>query len=561
MTATAAALLMACSAAIPWLTRLIIDDVIGDGRRDLLWPLVGAIVAVGLVRMGLAAIRRVVSGNVSLGVEFDLRGRMFEHLQGQSFRYFDRMPVGQLMSRATNDLQIIRFFLGYGLVFIFSNAFALVLYTVLLVLIDPLLTALALLMAPLLVAIAWRASTRTQPLLVDTQQKVADVTESAEESIVGIRVVKAFGQEMRQSERFAETSLTAFRTSMNANRVQAFYTSLMGFLPTIGLAVVVIVGGIQTIDGKLTIGEFVQYFQYLLMLVFPLRMVGTLVGSAQRAVAAGVRMFEVLDSEPDLTEAPDARPVPPGDGHIAFHGVSFGHETPTGLLHDVDLDIPAGRVVALIGATGSGKTTLAQLIPRYYDVTGGSVTLDGADVRDLRLHDLRRAVGVVAQEPFLFSLSVRDNIAYGRPGATDEEVQEAARAAMADGFISDLPDGYDTMIGERGYTLSGGQRQRIAIARAVLTDPRVLILDEATASVDATTEHAIQTALRRVMAGRTTIIIAHRQSTIELADEIVVIEDGTIAARGTHETLHGSQALYREIHDAGRVDEIPEVEA
>ncbi len=559
MTATAAALLMACSAAIPWFTRLIIDDVIGDGRRDLLWPLVAAIVGVGLLRMGLAAIRRMVSGNVSLGVEFDLRGQMFEHLQRQSFRYFDRMPVGQLMSRATNDLQIIRFFLGYGLVFIFSNAFALALYTVLLFLIDPLLTLLALLMAPALLAVAWRSSVRTQPLLVDAQQKVADVTQGAEESIVGIRVVKAFGQEDRQSERFADTSMTAFRTSMHANRVQAFYTSFMGFLPTLGLAVVVILGGVRAIDGDLTTGEFVQYFQYLLMLVFPLRMVGTLVGSAQRATAAGVRMFEVLDNEPDLTEPDDPRPLPAGDGHVRFADVSFGHETPTGLLRDIDLDIPAGRVVALIGATGSGKTTLAQLIPRYYDVTGGSVTLDGVDVRDLHLDDLRRAVGVVAQEPFLFSLSVRDNIAYGCPDTTDAAIREAARIAMAHDFIAALPDGYDTMIGERGYTLSGGQRQRIAIARAVLTDPRVLILDEATASVDATTEREIQTALRAVMRDRTTIIIAHRLSTIALADEIVVLGDGVIAARGTHETLHATSDLYREIHDAGLVASAPEV--
>ena len=561
MTATAAALLMACSAAIPWITRLIIDDVIGDRRRDLLWPLVLAIVGVGLVRMVLAAIRRLVSGNVSLGVEFDLRGRMFRHLQGQSFRYFDHMPVGQLMSRATNDLQIIRFFLGYGLVFIFSNVFALILYSGLLFLIDPLLTVLALLMAPLLVAVAWRSSTRTQPLLIDTQQRVADVTQSAEESIAGIRVIKAFGQEERQSDRFSDISLSAFDTSMNANRVQAFYTSFMGFLPTMGLAVVVILGGIRTIDGALTTGEFVQYFQYLLMLVFPLRMVGTLVGSAQRAVAAGVRMFEVLDTEPDLIESPDARPLPPGAGNVRFAGVAFGHETQDGLLHDVDLDIPAGQVIALIGHTGSGKTTLAQLIPRYYDVTGGAVTIDGVDVRDVHLNGLRRAVGVVAQEPFLFSLSVRDNIGYGDRTATDEQIEQAARIAMAHEFIEALPEGYDTMIGERGYTLSGGQRQRIAIARAVLTDPRILILDEATASVDATTEREIQTALRRVLEDRTTIIIAHRLSTIALADEIVVLDGGTVAARGTHDALYAESAVYREIYDGGMVGAVGEMGA
>jgi len=509
--------------------------------------------------MGLAAVRRVVSGRVSLGVEFDLRGRVFSHLQQLSFRYFDRMPVGQLMSRATNDLQIIRFFLGYGLVFLFSNVFALLLFSVLLFLIDPLLTALALLMAPALVAVTWRSSKRTQPLLVDTQQKVADVTQAAEESLVGVRVIKAFGQEAAQSERFADTADRAFRTSMRANRMQAFYMSFMGFLPTIGVAVVVILGGIRTIDGHLTTGEFVQYFQYLLMLVFPLRMTGMIVASAQRAAAAGVRMFEVLDTVPDLVEPASPTPLPDGGGRIRFEDVHFGHDEPSGLLRGIDLDIPAGTVVALIGRTGSGKSTLAQLIPRYYDATAGRVTLDGVDVREISLNDLRPEVGVVAQEPFLFSTTVRENIAYGRPEATDEEVRAAARLAQADGFISELPDGYDTMIGERGYTLSGGQRQRIAIARAVITDPRVLILDEATASVDATTEREIQSALRAVMRGRTTIIIAHRLSTIALADEILVLDDGRIAARGTHDALISTSDVYREIHDGGLARSAPVV--
>jgi ATP-binding cassette subfamily B protein len=552
VTALSAAGLMVCTAAIPWLTRLIIDDALIAGRRDLLVPLVAAIVGVGLVRMVFAAIRRWVSGRVSLGVEYDLRGRMFAHLQRLSFGYFDRMSVGQLMSRTTNDLQTVRFFLGYGLIFLFMNAFALVLYTGLLLAIDPVLTALALLMAPALVAVAWRSSHRTQPVLSDVQQKVAEVTQAAEESIVGVRVVKAFGQEEPQSARFAATARGAFERSMEANRLQAFYLSIMGFLPTVGLAVVVIAGGIRAIDGTLSLGEFVQYYQYLLALVFPLRMIGSLVGNAQRAAASGQRVFEVLDTEPDLVEPAQPAPLPPGGGHVVFDDVSFAHagDGPP-VLEGVSLDIPAGRTVALIGPTGSGKTTLTQLIPRYYDPTAGSVSLDGVDVRDLRLDDLRRAVGVVSQEPFLFSTTVRDNIAYGLPGATDEQVAAAARLARADGFIAALPDGYDTVIGERGYTLSGGQRQRIAIARAVITDPRVLVLDEATASVDASTERDIQDALRAVMRGRTTLIIAHRLSTIALADEVVVIDDGAIAARGTHAELHASSPLYREVHDRG----------
>jgi ATP-binding cassette subfamily B protein len=552
VTALCAAGLMACTAVIPWLTRVIIDDALGSKRRDLLVPLVAAVVGVGVLRMVFASMRRWVSGHVSLGVEYDLRGRMFTHMQRLSFRYFDRMPVGQLMSRATNDLQTVRFFLGYGLIFLFMNSFALVLYTALLLLIDPLLTALALLIAPALVAVAWRSSRRTRPVLVDVQQKIGEVTQAAEESIVGVRVIKAFGQESAQSERFAATARRAFQRSMDANRLQAFYLSLMGFLPTIGLAVVVAFGGIRTIDGALTLGEFVQFYSYLLALVFPLRMIGSLVGNAQRAVASGQRIFEVLDTDPDLVERPDPVPLPAGGGAIRFEDVTFTHtEDGPEVLAGIGLDVPAGRVVALIGPTGSGKTTLTQLIPRYYDPTAGRVLLDGVDVRDLALDELRRAVGVVAQEPFLFSTTVRENIAYGLVDATDEQVRAAARLAQAEEFVDELPDGFDTVIGERGYTLSGGQRQRIAIARAVITDPRILVLDEATASVDASTEREIQDALRAVMTGRTTLIIAHRLSTISLADEIVVLDGGRIVARGTHDELYATADLYREIHDRG----------
>lgn len=552
VTAVSAAGLMACTATIPWLTRIIIDDALVDGRRSLLVPLITAVIGVGLVRMVFAAVRRWVSGKVSLGVEYDLRGAMFTHMQRLSFRYFDHMPVGQLMSRATSDLQTVRFFLGYGLIFLFMNAFGLVLYTVLLLTIDPTLTALALVMAPALVAVAWRSSKRTQPVLIDVQQRVGEVTQSAEESIVGIRVIKAFGQERPQSARFAAIARSAFDRSMDANRMQAFYLSLMGFLPTIGLAVVVIFGGIRAIDGDLSLGEFVQFYTYLLALVFPLRMIGSLVGNAQRAAASGERIFEVLDTQPDLAERPDPRVLPAGGGHVQFVGVSFAHsDTGPDVVSGIDLDIPAGRVVALIGPTGSGKTTLTQLIPRYYDPGAGTVVLDGVDVRDVGLDPLRRTVGVVAQEPFLFSTSVRENIAYGVLDATDEQVRAAARLAQAEGFIDELPDGFDTIIGERGYTLSGGQRQRIAIARAAITDPRVLILDEATASVDASTEREIQGALRAVLAGRTTLIIAHRLSTIALADEIVVLDAGRIVARGSHDELYATSDLYREIHDRG----------
>jgi ABC-type multidrug transport system fused ATPase/permease subunit len=543
---------MACSVTLPYLTGRVIDDVLEGGDRDALAPLVAAVLVVVLVRMAFGVVRRWVSGQVSLAVEFDLRARLFAHLQRMEVAYFDRMAVGQLMSRATSDLQTVRFFLGYGLIFLFMQAFTLLIVTGVLLWINWSLALLALLMGPALLVVAWRYSRRSNPVLIDVQQRVGEVTEMAEESAVGIRVIKAFGREGDRSERFGATARRAFDRSMDAARLRAVYQPLMGFMPVLGLGVVLVYGGLLTIDGSLTLGEFVAFYLYLTLLMAPFRSLGMLVGQAQRAIAGGTRIFEVLDAVPGIVEAPDARRLPAGGGEIRLEGVSFAYAPGAPpVLDDIDLEVGAGRTVALIGPTGSGKTTLTQLIPRFYDPTAGRVLLDGVDVRELRLADLRQAVGMVSQDPFLFSTSIRENIAYGRPDATDADVRRAARMAQAEGFVEALPEGFDTVVGERGLTLSGGQRQRIAIARALLTDPRVLILDEATASVDASTEREIQAALRAVMRGRTTLVIAHRLSTLSLADELVVLEGGRIAARGTHDELYETSALYREIHDGG----------
>jgi ATP-binding cassette subfamily B protein len=329
------------------------------------------------------------------------------------------------------------------------------------------------------------------------------------------------------------------------------YLPLLSFLPFVAQGAVLLVGGHLVVNGDLNIGTFIAFNLYVLMLIFPLRMLGMWIGQLQRAAAAGERIFEVLDEPEQIHDSPEAADLGEGAGRITFEHVTFGFDPGRPVLEDIDLDIAPGSVVALIGRTGAGKTTLTTLVPRFYDPQAGRVLLDGVDVRDVRLASLRRSVGLVSQDPFLFSATVRENIAFGVPDATEDQVESAARAAQAHEFIEQLPDGYDTVIGERGITLSGGQRQRIAIARALVVDPRVLVLDDATASVDATTEARIRLALREAMRGRTTLIIAHRLSTISLADEVVVLERGRIAARGTRDELRESSALYREIEEHG----------
>ena len=384
ITAVCAAGLMACSITLPYLTGRVIDQVLGEGDRAALAPLVWAVVGIAVVRMALGVLRRWVSGQVSLAVEYDLRARLFAHLQRMSFAYFDRMPVGQLMSRATSDLQTVRFFLGYGLIFVFMQAFTLIIIAAILLVMNWSLALLALAMGPALLAVTWRYSRRSNPVLIDVQQKVGEVTEMAEESAVGIRVIKAFGREGDQSDRFGATARRAFDRSMDAAHIRALYQPLMGFLPVVGLGVVLIYGGFQVIGGALTLGEFVAFYLYLTLLMVPFRSLGLLVAQSQRAIAGGTRIFEVLDAAPDVADAPGARPVPAGDGAIRLLDVTFAYD-PDGppVLDGVNLDIPAGRSVALIGPTGSGKSTLTQLIPRYYDATAGRVLVDGADVRDV----------------------------------------------------------------------------------------------------------------------------------------------------------------------------------
>jgi ABC-type multidrug transport system fused ATPase/permease subunit len=372
-----------------------------------------------------------------------------------------------------------------------------------------------------------------------------------------VRVVKAFAQEERQLGRFRHSVQRVFDQQMLATRIQAVFNPLLSFVPQLGLGAILLVGGRQVIHGSITVGEFTAFYAYLLMLISPMRTLGYMLGAAQRATASGARIFQVLDREPAMTVPPDAPGLPEGPGAVSFSGVSLTFEgSPHPALRDIDLEIEAGSTVALVGAMGAGKSALVQLLPRLYDVSAGSVRIDGADVRDVDLVSLRSAIAVVNDDPFLFSATVHDNIAYANPQATRDDVERAAQAAQAADFIERLPKGYDTLVGERGLTLSGGQRQRLAIARAILADPRILILDDATSSVDASTEQEIKLALREVLAGRTTFVIAHRLSTIALANEIVVLEDGRVAARGNHDELLETSDLYREIVEKGMPDQV-----
>ncbi len=535
------------------LTRSVVN-ALRHNALNRLPLLVGLVVALGLARAVMMSGRRLIAGKQALLVEMDMRTAIYAKLVRLSFGFYDRHQTGQLMSRATVDLQGVRFFLGYGLIFFFQHLFTIVGVGIVIFLISWKLALITIAIAPVLVVVAYRYSHVSHPLLRDVQQKMADVATVAEENIVGVHVVKAFAQEHAEEAKFRHSSEEVFDLSVKANRQRAFYVPLLGFLPLLAQGAILLAGGRMVAHGSLALGDFVVFNLFLALLVLPLRQLGMWIGQAQRATASGERIFQVIDEPEDIRDQPAAHDLPFGPGLVTFERVTFGYDPGRPVLHDLDLELTAGRIVALIGHTGSGKTTLAALVPRFYDVQAGSVSIDGYDVRELTLTSLRREIGVIAQDPFLFSATVRENIAFGRPGARDDEVERAARLAQAHEFVEALPEGYETVIGERGITLSGGQRQRVAIARALLVDPRVLILDDATASVDATTEAKIREGLREAMRGRTTIIIAHRLSTIALADEIVVLEDGRIAARGTHHDLIEANNVYREIYEHGHLD-------
>jgi ATP-binding cassette, subfamily B, bacterial len=544
----------AARVTVPLLAGAAIDHGIARDDTRVTFVLTALIIAVGAVQAVGTGLRRYAAFGLAWRVETDIRMRLVAHLQRLHFAFHDRAQTGQLMAYANTDIQQIN-----NVVLLIpltiASSIQMVAVAVILVLQSPGLALFALGLLPLLNFSATRFNRRMFPIGMQLQGELSDLSGVVEESVTGIRVVKGFGVERLQRRRLAGEAQSVYDRSMDQARLRANFMPLIDLLPALGLVGILWYGGHQVLAGNLSVGDIVSANLYVVMLIWPLRMIGMLVGQLPRSAAAAGRIESVLETDPEIEDVPNGRALPDGPGAVRFDRVTFGYGRGPAVLDGLDLAIAGGEAVALVGATASGKTTVARLIPRFYDVHAGHVRIDGADVRDTRLNEVRRAVGLVFEDTFLFSDSVRNNIAFADPEAPTEAVVRAATLAGADEFIRDLPEGYDTIIGEHGYSLSGGQRQRVAIARAVLADPRILILDDATSSVDPSKEHEIRAALAEVMRGRTTIIIAHRPATIALADRVVLLDEGRVVADGTHDRLLATSPRYREVLARAAIDE------
>jgi len=554
---------------IPFLTMDAIDNVlpllvneatVELGKSQLLVlsvEIVGLTVIVGI----LSFVQRYANTYFSQKVVYDIRNDVFAALQNQSFAFYDKIHTGQLLAKVTTDIDRIRRFLGWQLTFLISSMILLVATLYSMFTMDLKLTMLLLLLMPLLFLAFFYFGKKIRPIFQQMREQYGNLTSVLHENITGIRVVRAFAREDFERRRFKSENDKYFKATLASVRVRAFFIPLIAFLIGLGTIVIFWYGGTEAISGTLTIGALVAFNAYLAMLVMPMRFLGFFVSGYQLSMAAGDRVFGIMDADPDIKERPNAITLPKLQGHVRFDNVSFSYGNGKRILRNINLEVKPGETVALLGETGSGKSTIIRLIPRFYDVISGKITVDGHDVREVKLKSLREQIGIVSQETFLFTLSIKENIAYGKPKATMEEIVEAAKAARAQEFISALPDGYDTRVGERGVTLSGGQQQRIAIARALLSNPQILIFDDSTSSVDVETEYEIQRALQALLKNRTTFVITQRVSTIRNANKIVILENGEVAEEGTHETLMAKKGAYYKIYQTLYEAQKPVVEA
>src|SRR4051794_13924234 len=534
---------MVISAITPLIEKVIVDDVIVAHNRAMA-PLLAVLIGAGGVTFAASFVRRFVGGRVALDVQYDMRNAIYERLQRLDFATHDELQTGQLVSRASSDVGLLQGLLSF-LPLMLGNLIMTIVAFVVMFFLSPPLTLVALAAVPALFVLSIRLRKTMYPASWDAQQKVGEVAGVVDEAVSGVRVVKGFGQEERELRRLVDVGDRLYKSKVRVIKLTARYSPALQSIPVLAQVGMLAFGGWLAIEGHLTIGTFLAFASYMVQLTSPVRQFSMLLAIGQQARAGGERILDLLDANPLVVEQPDAAVLPKVHGEIEIDDVQFGYTSDEPVLDGFTLRVRAGETVALVGASGSGKSTIALLLPRFYDVKHGAVRVDGVDVRDVTLDSLRSQIGVVFEDSFLFSDSVRNNIAFGRPNATDEEVVAAARAAEADRFIAALPDGYDTVVGELGLTLSGGQRQRVALARALITDPRILLLDDATSAVDSRTEEEIHATLRKIMQGRTTILIAHRRSTLRLADRIVVLERGRVSAEGTHEELLERSPLYR----------------
>lgn len=539
----------ALSLLSPQLMRGIVDRGIENKDLQYLSLMVLALVGLSVVQGVLGYFQGRWIEQASQNVAYDLRNQIYKKVSSLSFSYHDRTETGQLLARVMHDVDRLRFLNGRASMRLIEGVVMLVTTVVVVSIMNPRLAFLSVLSMPVLTLQAYYYSKRMRPLWLSLRDKISQMTSWVEQNLRGARVVKGFAQESAEIQRFAEQNSDWLKTSEESVRIRAINDPLVVLIANLATIFIIWYGGRLVVQDVLTLGELIAFNAYMSQLTGPVRTLGRLIPILTEAAASGQRIFEILDTESEVKEAPDAVDLPPVEGRVRFEDVSFAYFGRRTVLESVNFEAAPGDVVALLGTTGSGKSTIINLIPRFYDVTKGAVTIDGNDVRNVTLNSLRDQIGIVLQETTLFAASVRENIAFGRPDATEDEVTAAAKAAQAHEFIMELPNGYATRVGERGSTFSGGQKQRIAIARALLKDPRILILDDALSSVDTETEQLIQKALERLMQGRTSFVIAQRLSTVRMADQILVLDKGRVVARGNHEELLKTSGLYADIYE------------